>query len=78
MKLQLCKTSVDEMTVQMMPNLYKLDELTKEECEYDADGYFVYPPLVGLNFESISQIDGIYLLDDGFKLYLFIGAYTQV
>jgi hypothetical protein len=69
----MARMSYDELSTQIMPNLYNLTELGKEECEYSEDGYFVYPPLLNLNFESISDESSSLLLDDGFKLYLYLG-----
>lgn len=66
--------SYDEMAIQVMPNLYNIKELGKQDCEYNEDGYFNYPPMLNLNFESISEEDGALLLDDGFKLYLYFGS----
>lgn len=57
-----------------MPNLYNLKDLSADDCEYSEEGYFNYPALVNLNFESISEEDACLLLDDGFKLYLYMGA----
>lgn len=66
--------SYDELSTQLMPNLYNLKDLGKDDCEYNEEGYFNYPPLMNLSFESISGDDSILLLDDGFQMYIYLGS----
>lgn len=68
------RMNYEELSSQLMPNLYNLTDLASEECEYNEEGYFTYPPLLNLSFESLSNEEAILLLDDGFRLYLYIGA----
>lgn len=73
-KIMVARMSYDELSVQLMPNLYNLKDLSDQDCEYNEDGYFNYPPLLNLNFESIAEDDACLLLDDGFKLFLYLGS----
>lgn len=40
---------------------------------YDEEGAFVYPQLLGLSMDSLTN-EGIYLMDDGRDLYMLIGS----
>lgn len=70
------RASFEELSTQIMPTLYDLRNLQQTDCEYSEEGYFNYPPLMNLSFEAISDEEVICLLDDGFKLYLFLGSKT--
>jgi len=50
----------------------RVDYLEDWQCEYDENGVFVYPDLLGLNFESIGH-EGVYVLNDGFDIYMWVG-----
>lgn len=62
----------------MMPQLFALHLTQEGECDYGESG-FTWPSVLSLNFESIQDEDGIYVLDDGLKIFLHInhGASTE-
>lgn len=70
LKLNITKMSFDELSLHLNPNLFSLHNLAEEECTYDAEGNFVWPQLLGLNYESIQEENGIYLLDDGIQIII--------
>lgn len=72
--MMVARMTHDELTAQISPSFYNLAALSDEDCEYNDEGYFIYPPLMNLNFESFSEPTSLCLLDDGFRLYLFVGA----
>lgn len=75
LKVMVPKMSFDELSLHMMPNIFAVHSLQPEECIYDEDGVFAWPAMLGLNFDSISDEEGIYLLDDGIQIFLFV-SYT--
>ena len=73
MKINLARMSHEEMISQMSPSLYDLGNLDQDICEYAEEGYFNYPPLLNLNFDSVADPAALLLLDDGFRLYIYVG-----
>ena len=62
----------------MMPSLIALHSLEANECVYDEDGVFLWPPLLSLNFDSIADPKGIYLLDNGIKTYILLNFEAEI
>lgn len=64
--------SFDELSLHLMPNIFAIHNLSEEECIYDEEGNFVWPGMLGLNFESIEDAEGIFLLDDGIQVFIHV------
>ena len=59
--------------VYFYPRVFVLNALQDNECTYDPTlNRFVLPPLVRASFERLTP-DGIYLLDNGMSLWLWVG-----
>ena len=74
LKIMTARLSFDELNAQVMPSLYDLTHLEADACEYSEDGYLNLPPLLNLSFESMQDTSAVHLLDDGFRLYLYLGS----
>lgn len=62
-----------ELSLQISPWLFKIDDLEQHHCEYDEYGQFTYPDFLPLNFQSLSY-DSVYLMNDGFDLMMYVGS----
>lgn len=60
------------MATQILPNIFAIHNLTEDECQYGEDGAFVWPEMLGLNYDSLADEEGIYVLDDGFKIFIHL------
>jgi hypothetical protein len=57
-----------------MPYLFNLTLMDQSMCREDVD--FVYPPTEELRFESVKT--GLFLLDCGTELYLYISKFCDL
>jgi len=63
----------EEMSAQILPRVYDLKELREGQCEYNEKWEFEYPDLLPLNRCTLYEKGAICLLDDGYRLYLWVG-----
>jgi len=76
LRINLEKYNSHEIGLQINPWLFRLDTLEDDQCEYDESGYFVYPDLLGLSYDSLAN-EGVFMLNDGFDIYLWVGQQTD-
>ena len=77
LRTKLNSTSVDETMLIATPYLFSLTSMVDEDTgSYDEEGNFVFPNLMSLTYQNLSN-DGLYLLDDGLNLYLLVGSQTS-
>ena len=70
-RLLLSKASADTVCKHVNPNLFNLEGVGSSCATYDDNDAFVYPALMRLTRDSLSDVDWC-LLDDGFALYQYI------
>merc|ERR1711862_339804 len=73
LRILLNNLALDEALLYFVPYLFAVHhfgEEGQEDC-HDEHGNFIYPPLCNLSYGSMDP-DGIYLMDDGQSLKLFV------
>ncbi|KAJ3222906.1 COPII subunit [Clydaea vesicula] len=65
-------TSVDTNTCQVHPRFWSVQNLHPNVGLPGEDGSIVFPPLLNLSSEKLERV-GIYLLDTGFEIFLWVG-----
>jgi protein transport protein SEC24 len=74
LRIKLNALNLEETMLHFVPYLFSVHTLSEENTSYfDENGYFVFPSLVNLSFNNLSN-EGIYLLDDGEALYMLTGS----
>ena len=72
LRINLEKFTPHEINLQLNPWMFRIDVFGENQGEYTEDYQFNYPDFQGLNFGSLSY-DGIFLLNDGFDLQIYVG-----
>jgi len=74
LRIKLNVLSLEETMLYFVPYLFSAHTSVEDNASYyDENNLFVFPQLLGLSFNNLSN-DGVYVLDDGQSLYLMVGS----
>lgn len=75
LRIKLNMLNIDETMLYFVPYLFAVHRLVEDGdvAIYDENGAFVYPQLINLSMSALAN-NGIYLMDDGFSLYMLVGS----
>lgn len=75
LRIKLNMLNAEETMLYFVPYLFAVHRLVEEGdvAYYDESGSFVFPQLLNLSMGVLSN-NGIYLMDDGYSLYMLVGS----
>ena len=74
LRIKLGMLNLEETMLHFVPYLFAAHSMAEENTSYyDETGLFIFPQLLGLSFNNLSN-DGVYVMDDGQSLFMMVGS----